>query len=302
VIEGGGMRGVAAAGMLSAFEQLGMSDCFDAVYGCSAGAIAGAYFIARQARCGTISLHEVLRSKRFIHFPRMLIGKPVVSVDFLIDTLRNGKMALLVERVLTSDIPLHVMVTSLERKSAVVLTDFADDRALFDALQASAGIPLFAGPPVTVSGDRLLDPSLYVSIPFRVAMADGATDLVVLLTRPEGAFRRKPNLFERRVVVPHLRRLDPTLAGQYLARAEIYRGEVETIMGHAQSGCSPATLPIRLRRGTTFVSPFELSREKLLALAKAGFEAVYDKMGHERTDYSVLAGVGDTSTVDESSA
>jgi predicted patatin/cPLA2 family phospholipase len=285
-IEGGGMRGVAAAGMLSAFEQLGMRDCFDVVYGCSAGAIGGAYFIAGQAQRGTTMLHEIVLDRRFINFWRMPLGKPVVSLDFLFREMRDGRLALRSERLLGSDIPLHVLVTSLERKSAVTLSDFADDRALFDALRASARIPFFAGPPVAVGGDRLLDPSLYVSIPFRAATADGTTDIVVLLTRPQGAFRRKPGLFERRVVVPYLRRIDPALAEQYLARAEIYRGEVETIMSHARSGGCPAMFPVHLPRGTAFVSPFELSRDKLRAVAKAGFGSVYHALGRQRPNYT----------------
>ena len=36
-VEGGGMRGVVSAGMLTALEHLGYTDAFDAVYGSSAG-------------------------------------------------------------------------------------------------------------------------------------------------------------------------------------------------------------------------------------------------------------------------
>jgi predicted acylesterase/phospholipase RssA len=46
VIEGGGMRGVAAGGMVSALERLGLRDAFDSVHGSSAGAVAASYFVA----------------------------------------------------------------------------------------------------------------------------------------------------------------------------------------------------------------------------------------------------------------
>jgi hypothetical protein len=47
-IEGGGMRGCVAAGATAAINFLGLQDSFDVVYGSSAGAMVGAYFVARQ--------------------------------------------------------------------------------------------------------------------------------------------------------------------------------------------------------------------------------------------------------------
>jgi len=37
VVEGGGMRGSVSAGMLRGLSKLGLLNCFDAVYGSSAG-------------------------------------------------------------------------------------------------------------------------------------------------------------------------------------------------------------------------------------------------------------------------
>ena len=47
-IEGGGMRGCIAGGMVTALWHLGLADAVDVVYGSSAGSLVGAYFIARQ--------------------------------------------------------------------------------------------------------------------------------------------------------------------------------------------------------------------------------------------------------------
>jgi hypothetical protein len=47
-VEGGGMRGCVAAGMISAVWYLGLQDSVDVVYGSSAGSLVGAYFIAKQ--------------------------------------------------------------------------------------------------------------------------------------------------------------------------------------------------------------------------------------------------------------
>ena len=47
-IEGGGMRGSVAAGMVAALHHLNLTDAFDGVYGSSAGTLIGAYFLSRQ--------------------------------------------------------------------------------------------------------------------------------------------------------------------------------------------------------------------------------------------------------------
>ena len=47
-IEGGGMRGCVAAGATAAINFLGLSDSIDVIYGSSAGAMVGTYFISRQ--------------------------------------------------------------------------------------------------------------------------------------------------------------------------------------------------------------------------------------------------------------
>lgn len=47
-IEGGGMRGCVAGGMVTALWYLGLQDSIDVVYGSSAGSLVGAYFIANQ--------------------------------------------------------------------------------------------------------------------------------------------------------------------------------------------------------------------------------------------------------------
>ena len=45
-VEGGGMRGVVLASMLTAIDDLGFYNCFDQIYACSSGAINAAYYLA----------------------------------------------------------------------------------------------------------------------------------------------------------------------------------------------------------------------------------------------------------------
>src|SRR6476620_3724661 len=84
-IEGGAMRGVVSAGMVAALETLGLTNAFDAVYGSSAGAINGAYFLAGQARLGTRIYFEDINNARFIDLRRALAGRPIVDLGYLLD-------------------------------------------------------------------------------------------------------------------------------------------------------------------------------------------------------------------------
>ena len=278
VIEGGGMRGVITAGMLSALEELGFRDCFDAVYGLSAGAFAGAYFIAGQARYGSSIFREV-NNRRFINLWRIALGRPAVSLEVLVDDICATRKPLDFERLQASGISLSVIAASVERKCSIVLDNFIDRDDLLQALRASAQIPFFTGPPVRFRGDRFLDASLYVSIPFQPAIDDKATDVMILLSRPAGYFRREPSWINRRLVLPFLAHLDPALPPLYAARAAIYRAEVDAIQRHVAQRDVPEVLVVQPPPETHNVEAFETSHEKLAAGAKAGSRAVYAALG-----------------------
>ena len=58
------MRGVVAAGMVTAIQELGLTGCFDTIHGSSAGACAGAYLMTDQARLGTSIFYEDINNSR----------------------------------------------------------------------------------------------------------------------------------------------------------------------------------------------------------------------------------------------
>jgi predicted patatin/cPLA2 family phospholipase len=237
-VEGGAMRGVISAGMVSALEELGLTDAFDAVYGSSAGAINAAYFLAGQARLGTTVYYEDINSRAFISLRRAVVGRPIVDLGFLLDEVAVARKTLDVGRVLASASPLSVLATDVESGTADALRDFRSGAELLQALRAGATMPVVAGPPREVRGRRYLDASLSQPIPVPAAEADGHTHILVLLTRG-GAMRARPSAFDRFYVGPRLRRVSPDLASRYLARAESYSALLRQIdagrgpLGHA---------------------------------------------------------------------
>jgi predicted patatin/cPLA2 family phospholipase len=270
-IEGGGMRGVVSAGMVASLESAGLTDAFDAVYGSSAGAINGAYFLAGQAAFGATIYSENINNRAFIDFGRALRGRPIVDLDFLIDDVAVHRKALDVDRVLASRTPLHVIATDVATAQPAVLDGFTDSRALLDALRAGARMPILAGPPVAFRERHYLDASLSEPIPAASAEAGGFTHVLVLLTRPEGPDRQL-SWFDRLYVVPRLRAISPELARRYQDRFGPYAATLRAL-GAGRGPAGRAVTMVVRPTGPT-VSKLERRAAVLVAAADRGRAAV----------------------------
>lgn len=271
------MRGVVSAGMVTALETLGLRDVFDAVYGASAGAIIGAYFLTGQAGYGTTIYYEDINNRKFISLARILRGEPVLSLEFLLDHVCERVKVLDWPCVLGSPIPLTAVASSAKHLRPHYLSNFSDKADLKNALRASARIPLIAGPPVPVRGDSLLDASIFESIPYPAALADGCTHVLVLLTRPTGVLRGRPSALERLVLAPLLKRYHPELPAHYLNRSTRYARDVARITRDTAEpdGKAPFVYGVSVARGQPSVAQMEKRRRILVEAAKAGAEAVF---------------------------
>jgi predicted patatin/cPLA2 family phospholipase len=182
VIEGGGMRGIVAGGAVSALHDLGVTDCFDAVYGASAGAMSGAYLLAGTPHAGTRMYTDQLVSGRFIDARRLVRARPVMALDDLIDRLMVTVAPLDEAAVAAHPVPLRIVAGSLTARGPIVLDESFG--SLRDRLRASARVPLFAGGPVVLGGHRLIDGSVHEPLSSGRAVADGHTHLLIICTRP----------------------------------------------------------------------------------------------------------------------
>ncbi|KAI8104240.1 hypothetical protein M9434_002800 [Picochlorum sp. BPE23] len=187
VVEGGGMRGCVSGGALMALSELGLQNVFDAVYGSSAGAINSTYFLSGQ-RDGVDIYHQHIASPDFIDLKRLINRKPgtpaALNLEFLLDHVIQEVLPLDFDAVLESPIPLKVVASSLDSLSPVLLEEFRNKEDLIECLRASANVPQVAGGPVEHRGHRLVDAAVFEAVPFRSAIADGCTHVVVLCTRP----------------------------------------------------------------------------------------------------------------------
>lgn len=182
VVEGGGMRGVVSAAMGMELRRLGLWDVFDGVYGSSAGAINGAFFLTGQ-ETGMDIYFDHLTCKRFIDFRRLFGPDPVLDLDFAIDTVMNEIVPLDWEKVLNSKIPLKIIASSLDQMSSITIEP-KNKEELAIALKASCTVPEIVGPPQVLNGQRLVDAAVFEPIPYKAAIQDGCTHVLALCSRP----------------------------------------------------------------------------------------------------------------------
>jgi predicted patatin/cPLA2 family phospholipase len=280
VIEGGVMRGVVTAGMVTALESLGLRDVFDVVYGASAGSFNGAYFLAGQAAFGTTIYYQDLNRSDFIRYGRLFRGAPPANLDVIFERIIVEDKPLDWRAVLASPIPLRILASSLDRLCGVALGDFTDRASLFAALRASGNMPIVAGPPTVIAGERFVDASLFEPVPLVTAVREGCTHVLVLLSRPAHDVPRRLNLVERRFVAPRLEALCPGLGARYVGRLASYHAALETLAA-ATDDAPPFLASIACPRGTAAVSRTERSAERLRAGARGGMEAVLARLSSE---------------------
>jgi predicted patatin/cPLA2 family phospholipase len=181
-IEGGGMRGVISAGMALALDELGLVPAFDAIYGASAGAITGAWLVSRPD--GLRGWAEPEYARILIRRSALLRGRPVADVRALVEDLYQTTYPMDFAAVLASPVELHPLATDAGTGDSTDLHPFIKTPAdLRLALRASAALPLLAGPAVTFAGRRFYDAGVSESVPYRTALTQGATHILVLRSR-----------------------------------------------------------------------------------------------------------------------
>ena len=185
VIEGGGSRAAYSTGMIGVIHERGLADCFDAVYGSSAGALNGAWLLCGRAPEAMAGWTAPGVMRRVMDSRRVVRGRPVVDLDYLINELYTHLLPIDFAAVLANPVTLHPLGTDAADGQSVDLAALIRDvGTLKDALRATSCLPVMAGPPIElVGGRRFLDGGVAAPVPIRTALADGATHALVLRTR-----------------------------------------------------------------------------------------------------------------------
>lgn len=184
------MRGAVPAGMCIALERAGLLSAFDRIYGCSSGAITACYAAAGQAELWATSYVDTA-CKAFIAPSRALRRRPVLDLAYLFETV-IGERRPLSPAGLARGPALRIVTVAQETGELRVLGGFDGVADALAAARASCAIPLVAGAAPAYRGEPMVDGGLLEPIPFRSALREGATHVLVLRSRPAD-WRSRPH-------------------------------------------------------------------------------------------------------------
>ncbi|MEV0231851.1 patatin-like phospholipase family protein [Nonomuraea sp. NPDC050786] len=291
-IEGGGMRGTISAGMALALHESGVAHAFDGVYGASAGAITGAWLLSGTPEHLT-GWAEPGYAKAMIRPSNLLRGRPMVDVRNLVEHLYCEVARMDFGAVLANPVEYHPLATDVHTGRSTDLRPYLTGPVeLRLALRASAALPFLAGPPVELAGRFYYDAGLAESIPYRTALAQGASHVLVLRSRPAApgtAARRRarPSYGARLIAATVLRGYPAELHRSYLTRAHRLLHDDAVLARHDQSAppvsrlpiggqaqADPAVLSLRPGPGTPRIGRLTRDGESLKAALEAGRAAV----------------------------
>jgi len=181
VVQGGGMRGTYSIAALAGLARMGYTQRFGGIYGSSAGALNGAFFVAAQAEeCVSIYVDH-LSGNRFINPWRL---RPVIDIDYLIDDVLRHQVPLKTNAVLESSTELFIFATDAEYGSIARFSNKTIGVDLMEALRATAALPILFGKEVRIENRNFTDGGLVAPLPIEEAIQDGWKNILVVLTIP----------------------------------------------------------------------------------------------------------------------
>ena len=183
------MKAAYANGVLSAFEEAGHTK-WDAVYGTSAGGAMAAWFSAGQARYAE-KTWDYAADPRILSFGRWVrFNGPLLDHEALLDIIYVKEHPIDQDAIRRCKHP--IVVTAADVHSGEVVYHDLRQGDIISWLKATGRLPFASGPTVAIDGREYLDGGILDPIPIRRAVADGATDVTLILNKPKGK-RSKDN-------------------------------------------------------------------------------------------------------------
>ncbi|GAA3585521.1 patatin family protein [Amycolatopsis ultiminotia] len=272
-VEGGSSRGTYSSGMVLALDELGATPAFDAVYGSSAGSLNAAWLLSGRSQTGVRTWWNPVVMRRIINPLHTLRGRAVIDLEYLVHQVYSVLEPMDFPAVLANPVGFHPLATDADTGESTDLHPFITDvDGIKTALAASSCMPVLAGPPIAMGGRRFVDAGIAEPLPFRTALAQGATDVLVLRTRRADELPL-PTPRVQDVVVPRfLRRHAP---GTIDAWREQYRRDLEDERLLRED---PRLSSIRPPAGAPDVAVLERDPAVLRRAVELGRDATYEAL------------------------
>lgn len=228
ILEGGAMRSVHSAGALTAFTELGIPyNYFDMVFGASAGASNGAYFLADQTHQFWTMWTQTMLNNEFINLKNIFTSrtKPVIDIDFILEQVMLKAHPLDLDKVFESNTKFYVNATNCHTgKSEYFLNDKRE--TFYSILKASSCIPILYNKKIKINGSEYMDGAISDSIPIKKAIELGAKDIYLILTRHNG-YRKKRTLPDK--LAAEIYKKNSSIRESLLNRHNVYNETIEFI-------------------------------------------------------------------------
>lgn len=256
------MRGAWAAGVLGYLQETGRRQ-YDLVYAASSGACSAAYFVAGMCEPALTIWRDL--ASNVIRKSNFLRRKPIIDLAYLVDHVMRTRIPLSVEMLQNVPTRFFIVLTDCHTGAAVYF-HACDDR-VFAALRATASMPLATSGFDYVDGKPYADGGVSDPIPVQRAIAEGATDITVVLTHNQ-KFRLDPvPRWMGRLAYPDF----PQVAEAWTARQHVHYNAALDLMKQPPPGVRIQVFrPLRpLPVGSFTAAPKQIAAALLLGHAEA---------------------------------
>ena len=188
VVEGGGMRGVYAAGVLDFFMEKDLY--FTNNYGVSAGACHLCSYLSKQNKRAFRVNVDYLQDKRYCSVRSLIKTGDLFGAEMLYDIIPNQLDLFDYDAFKNNNANFYSVITNVNtgKPEYVKIGDLKKDIIY---VRASSSLPLLAQN-VKINDKEYLDGGISDSIPIKKSIADGNKKNVVILTR-DSTYRKGKN-------------------------------------------------------------------------------------------------------------
>ena len=243
VMEGGAMRGLFTAGVIDVMMENGID--FDGTVGVSSGAAFGCNYKSRQP--GRVIRYNIRFAKepKFCSFRSWLKTGDLYGAEFCYHTMPHELDYWDVETFAADPQEFWIVCTDVKTGKPVYYQCKTGDEKELDLIRASASMPFFSKP-VEIGNRQLLDGGISDSIPLRFFQYRGYDKNVVILTQPEGYFKRPSKASPLLPIALHKY---PAIARRLRQRYKMYNRQLAYVLEEEQKGTAfvirpPHTLQI----------------------------------------------------------
>lgn len=223
IVEGGGLRGAFAAGVLDTFlatEEIS----FDLHLGTSAGAILLSSYLGKQPMRSISILKDPRTKTAFKRFSDFLKGGDFLDLELLFD-IGEDIQPLDVEEIFSN--PKKKFYATLSNVETGELEVCKPNRAnLKSVIMATSALPLVVRKPIEIRNKKYLDGGITMPIPIQAAIDLGAKKILVVRSRPKG-YRNDGR--SSKLVARLMKRSMPKMAEALQSRADVYNHTAELI-------------------------------------------------------------------------